>query len=408
MDVGLDRVWRWELKGPNRNLICLSLMMFLLSVGEGLTAPAIPLFGQSLGGQYWQLGLLMTGYGVAYTIMTLSAGRLSDYTGRKLVLSLSLILSVVASLGYVLSKTINTLLVFRTVEGASRGILWPVAEAAIADTVSTGDPGKAIGVFTASYGLGVSLGAFLNIFIMSSVGVKGGFVYYPIFGLIALILIVMGFRPAGQGRHLAPAHSVQEGWGMAVIRPLWSLGVVAFAYAGFLYSIWALFSALAHNEGISNGGIGLLFTLFWGIRTITFLLIPVIRDRLGNRRVLTAGLLLCCGGAGALLLGGTLPLLGLAAILSGTGTGIVFPLCLVLISEKTKTADRGLGMGFLELCMGCGVILQTSMAGFIGQWLGVTWTYLSIVAANILAIAVSGFIFRQGDEAQNKSYHLCQ
>jgi MFS family permease len=137
----------WEFEWPNRNLIFLSSMIFLLSIGEGLTAPAIPLFGLSLGARYWQLGLLMTGYGVAYTTMTMLAGRLSDYTGRKPMLMSSLVLSVIASLGYVLSRTINSLLVFRTVEGAGRGILWPVAEAAVADTVTAGDPGKAMGTY---------------------------------------------------------------------------------------------------------------------------------------------------------------------------------------------------------------------------------------------------------------------
>ena len=100
-----------------------------------------------------------------------------------------------------------------------------------------------------------------------------------------------------------------------------------------------------------------------------------------------------------MLMGGKLLLLGLAALLSGIGTGIVFPLCLVLVSERTEKEDRGLGMGFLELCMGCGTVLQTSMAGFIGQWLGVAWTYLSIFIVNVLAIVVSGFLFQQGDEA---------
>ncbi len=388
---------RWEFEWPNRNLILLSSMIFLLSIGEGLTAPAIPLFGLSLGARYWQLGLLMTGYGVAYAIMTMLAGRLSDYTGRKPLLMSSLVLSVIASLGYVLSRTINSLLVFRTVEGAGRGILWPVAEAAVADTVTAGDPGRAMGTFTAAYGFGVCLGALFNIFVTSSAGVRGGFAYYPLLSLIALILVIMGFKPAARGRRPVPAHSDREGW--AVVRPLWPLGVISFAYAGFLYSIWALFSALAHTEGISNAGIGFLFTLFWGFRTVTFLLTPVFRSQLGSKLVLIAGLLLCCGGAGALLMGGTLLLLELAAILSGIGTGIVFPLCLILVSERTKKEDRGLGMGFLELCMGCGTVTQTSMAGFIGQWLGVAWTYLSIFVANVLAIAVSGFLFRQRDEA---------
>ena len=57
---------------------------------------------------------------------------------------LSIVLTVGASLGYLLSRSINSLLVFRTMEGASKGVLWPAAEAAVADT-ATGDTGKAMG-----------------------------------------------------------------------------------------------------------------------------------------------------------------------------------------------------------------------------------------------------------------------
>src|SRR6056297_1307250 len=81
------------------------IMILLMSIGEGMTAPAIPLFGNKLGASYAQLGFLMTGYAVAYTIISLSTGLISDKIGRKNILLTSLIISIVASTGYYFSTT---------------------------------------------------------------------------------------------------------------------------------------------------------------------------------------------------------------------------------------------------------------------------------------------------------------
>lgn len=64
------------------------MMIFFISLGEGLTTPAIPLLGKSRGAGNGEIGILMTVYGLA-----------------------------------------------RAVEGASHGILWPVSETALADNV---------------------------------------------------------------------------------------------------------------------------------------------------------------------------------------------------------------------------------------------------------------------------------
>jgi MFS family permease len=52
-------------------------------VGEGMTAPAIPLLGSNFGASYSLIGFFMTGYSVAYGIMTILSGRFSDIFGRK-------------------------------------------------------------------------------------------------------------------------------------------------------------------------------------------------------------------------------------------------------------------------------------------------------------------------------------
>ncbi|WP_308893093.1 MFS transporter [Candidatus Desulfosporosinus nitrosoreducens] len=373
-----------EPKKRNQTLMC--LMIFLISMGEGLTAPAIPLLGKSWGAGYLELGLLMTGYGLAYIVMTLIAGHRSDHFGRKIMLLISLSLSLAASIGYFLAGSMFILAVSRITEGASRGMLWPVAEAAIADNSDPGNAGRAMGTFTAAYGIGVTCGTLAggtNIF-------KAGFTVftcYPVLGLTALLLIAVGFTNKQVKNHEG-SYQLEKTIRRRTLKLLWPIGIIGFAYGGFLYSIWGLFSALANEFGVQADGIGILFGLFWGLRTIAFLVCRVLLDNRGSKLTLLSGLLFCTGGAGILLLAKTFPLLLLAVFLSGAGTGLLFPTVLVLVNERTSEENRGFGMGFLELLIGLGMVGQTAVAGFLGQSVGPGWIYSLIFLFNGIALAV--------------------
>lgn len=375
----------------------MSVMIFFLSVGEGLTAPAIPLLGKSWGAGYWEIGLLMTGYGLAYTVMTVTAGHLSDHVGRKIMLSISLGLSIAASLGYFFAGSMLFLLISRSVEGASRGILWPVSEAAIADNVGVDNAGQAMGTFATAYGLGVTIGTLIG----GAVMFNGGFAvfaYYPILGTVSFLIIFIFYSNNQRMDEREYSSHPKRIKRRRTIKLLWTVGVIGFAYGGFLYSIWALLSALANEFGVQAGAIGVLFGLFWGFRTISFLACRVLIDYWGSKSTLMSGLLLCTAGAGTLLIAHTLPLFLLAAFLSGAGTGLLFPTLLVLVVERTTEDNRGFGMGFLELLIGLGMVGQTTVAGFLGQWVGPRWIYSSIFVFNAIALFVGVLIGRTNKE----------
>jgi len=376
----------------------MSLMMFLLSVGEGLTAPAIPLLSKTWGAGYWRIGLLMTGYGLAYTVMTITAGRLSDHFGRKLVLSISLALSLAASIGYFLAENMLILSISRIIEGASRGILWPVSEAVIADNSERGNAGRAMGTYAAAYGLGVTVGTLIG----GAVMLNGGFAvfaFYPVLVTVAFLMISLCFTNNHVLKEPGISLNVEKIERQRTIKLLWPVGVIGFAYGGFLYSIWALLSASANDFGVQAGGIGVLFGFFWGLRTLSFLVCRVVIDHFGSKSTLLTGLILCTLGAGTLIMAKSFPIFLLATFLSGAGTGLMFPTVLVLVIERTTKKTRVFGMGFLELLIGVGMVGQTAVAGFLGQWVGPGWVYSSIFIFNVIALLVA--MRTRWDEKEN-------
>lgn len=374
-----------------RTITFTGLLIFLMSIGEGAVTPAIPLHGDALGASYRQLGFFMAGYSVAYTLMTVTAGSLSDKLGRKSILIFSILLSITASLGYYYAATPETLMLFRTLEGASRGILWPIAESIIADNASCELRGKIMGRFTAAYGLGAVIGTLSGGFIMEHIAITAVFPIYPVIGIIVLGTSLYGIsdKPLEERTH----HTLPGSMSMAAVSPeikkIWPVCLSGFAYAGFLYSIWGLLSKIADLIGAHPQQIGYLFAIFWGMRLVSFLASGEYAARLGRKNILMAGISFVILSTMIFFAATSYTHLLLAAAAGGIGTGIMFTMTITLVAELISPAYIGFGMGFLEFCMGIGMIMQTTLSGVIGEALGVNFTFLLVFIAALSAIAAA-------------------
>ena len=426
----------------------------MISFGEGITAPAIPIYGDRLGASYVQLGFLMTGYSITYTLMTLAAGRFSDKVGRKPLLLVSILLSITAATGYYLAAAPLTLLIFRTIEGMSRGILWPVAEAIMADNTSRQERGRAMGRFTGAYGAGATLGNLVGGNVMQFIGVRAVFPVYPVLGVIVLLTSLIGITEvtstdsggnaaASSGDGLPGEESAGEelsseelsgkelsgedlsgeelsgeelsGQELSLetlekvdlkeeFKKIWPVCYIGFAYAGFLYSVQGLLSQFANILEVALLGIGIIYGIFWGMRTVAFLACGELVGIIGRKRALLTGIGFSILSTGTFLFADGFRPLVFAALLGGIGTGLMFPLSLTLIADNTSLKTHGFGMGALEFTMGIGMIIQTALSGILGDFGGVRFTYLFTFIVTVIAVPVTlKFIFEPEPEAGSEA-----
>ncbi len=382
---------KFFLDKESQTLLFMGFFIFLMSIGEGLTAPAIPLHGDNIGASYKQLGFLMTGYSITYTIMAITSGRISDIIGRKKILLLSITLSIIASTGYYFSASANSLLAFRTLEGMSRGILWPVAEAIVADNSNINTSGRIMGHFTAAYGAGATIGTLSSGYIMEYIGLTAVFPFFPVLGIIVFITSLLGINEKNKSKTAIDANlnSSKTKSSINELVKIWPICFVAFVYAGFIYSIWGLLSKIADFYGSSLAGIGVIFALFWFSRLIAFILNDKSAKIIGYKKNLIFGIMACTISTGTFILANNLYFIIIATIIGGIGTGIVFPSCLTLIANKISHDYYGLGMGFMEFCMGIGMMIQTALSGIIGEFGGIKFTYFFTFILTIISIFIT-------------------
>src|ERR1700677_3926101 len=101
------------------SLLTIFMVVFIDLVGFGIVIPILPYYAQSYGASAWQLGWLMTVYSLMQFLISAVWRRLSDRTGRRPVLMIS-ILGTAASmtlLGF--ASSLFWLFLGRTLAGIS-------------------------------------------------------------------------------------------------------------------------------------------------------------------------------------------------------------------------------------------------------------------------------------------------
>ncbi|KAK7888453.1 hypothetical protein LTR67_008799 [Exophiala xenobiotica] len=139
--------------------------------------------------QHW-VSVLLAVYAAALLFFSPIFGFLADWAdSRKTTLLAGLVILAGSTLMLCVGKTITVLVVGRTLQGASASVVWVVALALMADTVSEEESGKAMGYV----GMATSLGVLVSPLIGGVVYERAG--YYAVFGVtFAVIGVDIVFR----------------------------------------------------------------------------------------------------------------------------------------------------------------------------------------------------------------------
>ena len=147
-----------------RNVLLLCIINFLVMLGFGAFNLLRPYLVLALKGVLTELpeevasisaseavvelGLMMSAFMATRSIMAAVSGYLGDVFGRKKLISLGLALYIAIGLLYAIIVNVDQLMVLRAIQGVASGMVWPLAQALIADSVSRDFRGRAISLYT--------------------------------------------------------------------------------------------------------------------------------------------------------------------------------------------------------------------------------------------------------------------
>ncbi|MCY3944950.1 MAG: MFS transporter [Anaerolineaceae bacterium] len=377
--------------------------MFCANMGHSVLAPVLPPLTRELGLSALQGGLILTCSSIVWVVFCPWWGRRSDDLGRKRVIIIGLagyglgavLFAVFAQAGLdgvIANATLVWLLLVgsRMIVGGMYAAAAPAAQAYIAD-VSTGQQRTAaMGVVSASNGLGGMLGPALGALVVS----LGMSVVAPIFmsSLMPLLGMLLVWRllpairsPLKQGER-APKLNVLDGR----LLPLMIIGfcamlvpaVVTFTL-GYLvqdrFGLDAIETASQTGLAVTVSGAALFFAQIVLVQVLR--LPPLKLLRLGMPLVLGSVLLLVAVASPLQLM--------LSMVLMGLGVGMAFPAFRSAVTFAVEPHEQGAVAGLASAMPGYSYIVGPAL----GTALYGLAPFLPFLLTSVIIVAGIGVLF---------------
>lgn len=314
-------------------------------VGFGIVLPILPIYAKHFHATSLQAALLVSVFSAAAVVCAPIWGRLSDRFGRRPVILVSLAGTAIGSLLTGLAGGLPLLFIGRIVDGGS-GASVAVAQAAASDLAEPGQRSRLIGLLGAAFGLGFVAGPAIG-----ALGALGGprVPFFIAAGLAAVNTMVAWSRVPETNRRDGTVERAARArwWASPVAGNIAPLLLVAFAAMVAFSGFEATFSLFGqHHLGLDVASAAAVFTGVGAVIVVvqSGVVHPAV-DRLGERPILTAGLLLNIVGL-ALLAPARSWALAVPALLALTvGQGLVQTTMVTAIVGAADPTQRGTVLG---------------------------------------------------------------
>ncbi|NOJ98740.1 MFS transporter, partial [Corallococcus coralloides] len=229
-------------------------------IGFGILIPQLGVYGVRFGASPFAVGLLVAVYSLMQLVAAPIMGRLSDRFGRRPVLLISQVGSLVGYVLFAFAHTLPLLFLSRVIDGVSGGNV-STAQAVVADITKPHERARGMGIIGAAFGLGFVLGPALG----GVLGAWGGNLAIGLFaaGLSALNLINTWLFLPETRRADSPSATTRSMRGAAAVLTLPVVGrcvvlvllyTVAFAQMEGTFSVYLLTRFLSSGPVPLEGG----------------------------------------------------------------------------------------------------------------------------------------------------------
>jgi MFS family permease len=365
---------------------------FTTAFGAHAVAANLGAFSDDAVKSLLTLGFLLALYDGAEVLLKPVFGTIADRIGARPVLLAGLVGFAIASGLYVAADSTGWLWVARLGQGAAASAFSPSASALVARLNPAAKHGRAFGSYGFYKSIGYTLGPLLG----------GALVWLGGFRLLFAVMTVLALVVAGWALLVVPAVPPLPRTRQTVIDlarriadPLFLRPTAALAGATAALSVGVGFLPVTG----AAAGLGTVATgAAVSVLALTAALVQpragraLDAGRINTRRGLAAGLLLTAAGLGCATLPGITGVL-LAAVLIGTGTGLITPLGFAALAASTSPERLGQTMGTAELGRELGDAGGPLLVAGVATATALTYGYAALAAllatGPLLALAIT-------------------
>lgn len=365
----------------------LVVVAFMVALGYGIVAPAIPLFARQFGVGKAAAGAVISAFALMRLVTAPFVGRLVNGFGERVMLATGIGVVAVSSLLAGFAQVYWQLLVLRGIGGVG-SIMFSVSAASILIRVTPSHlRGRAQGAWAGSFLLGMIAGP--------AVGTVATFSLRAPFFLYAGTLVVAGMLALGTLRHSEFAtRQADRGAALSLRAALRNRAYVAVLVASFAGD-WAVVGARTaivpqFVTDRLHAGAGWVYAAFLVVSIVSgALLLPFgrIADTRGRRPVIITGLLI--GAVGFILLPSVPTLVGMLVAMALLGVaGAADSVAPGAVMGDVVGGRGGTVVAFFQMAGDLGVVIGPIAAGWIADAHGYPATFLVSAAVSAVPVAL--------------------
>jgi DHA1 family tetracycline resistance protein-like MFS transporter len=382
-------------------LLPIFLIVLVDILGLTIILPLLPFYAEHLGASPTVVGMLISSYALCQLIAGPILGRLSDHMGRKPLLIVSQIGTLIGFLILAFANQLWVVFLSRIIDGLTAGNL-SLAQAYIADVTTPENRAKSFGVIGIAFGIGFLVGPGISGF-LSQYGYS-----YPILAAAFLsassVVCTATLLPKVEphtsdgadgpaGRRLSVLN--WKGYAEYFERPelgplLWQFFFFAFFFSlsvsGFALFAQRRYAWHGHPVGAKEVGYIFAYVGFLGI-ILQGGLIGRLVKWLGERTLVWTGFGVASAASAWMAWTFTIPQLLLNSTFGSYGTGVLRPALTSLITQKAGKREQGVVLGLTQSLTSVSAIVAPIIAGSL-----IDHGYLNVWALSVAAVAFAGML----------------
>jgi MFS family permease len=380
-------------------LIILLLSVFIALLGIGIIVPVMPDFATRLGASGTALGLMIAAFSLTRGFFQPIVGSFSDRWGRKGFLIAGLFIYGVVGLILPEAGSVSNLIVIRSFHGFGSAMIMPVAMAYVSELAPVGEEGRYMGLLNIAIFSGIGGGPMLGGFFADLWGMAAAFYAMAALSFLAmgLLLVRLPRMPEKKGASATGPGIYQAMGRVFASRRTNGILLARMTTMFIMVPTMAFLPLLMHQKFRASGiMIGLIIT----IRTLTNAVLQIPCGRLADRRdkmaLLTMGCLIISFIMVLVPLAADFSQLLLLFVVLGAGEALIWPVLGALATEEGRLYGHGTMMGVFSLAMSSGIFFGALGAGWVMDFWGLRWSFVTIGITVLLLSLVAIAMIRTG------------
>ncbi len=372
------------------------LPALMITLGNGLLVPILPLYASSFEIGYGLIGLILAGEGLGTLVADVPTGMLQQRFGNKQVMMMGMAFTMVSVALLFFAQSVWVVLLLRLIAGFGRAMYTVSAHVYITNNVKLEQRGKAISMYGGTHRLGGFVGPAVGGIAAGLLGLRFGFLLCGAATAIGVICVALYTRNRAQDTEAAGAAQGHQLRVWTVLQSNYRVLASAGTAQVFAQTIRAgrtviipLFAA--EMLGLAVDQIGLIVSLSVAIDFSLFVVAGWLMDRYGRKFAIVPCFAIQALGMALIPLTSSFGGLLLAALMIGVGNGLGAGSMMTLGSDLSPSQSRGEFLGVWRLIGDLGHTGAPLMVGAIADILALSSAVWVIAGSGLAAASI--FLF---------------